>query len=368
MKHKLRLSFLLVVLTLVSLVASSCALRHEARPPVYIEEPHNGNTFPSNASVTLRVSTYGISQNSPIWETYDYEVLDNGVIISEGANRPISETTPTMVLGSLPDGTHLVVVRGRASHADRDYADAPNPNSYRIYSDWYSSNQVCFFTGPNPPDDFCTYVTIAQGVRAVTPTPSPFPTFAPTAIPVIQGVSAFPSPIYYGDTCPSLSSVTFRAVLGLPAGTTPDQVDVQAHASVGIGSVQSNSGSFLVPLQNTGTWDTATGGAVYSGTLALTHAYNDANNQFDPAALAGGSGALLWYADASSHAGSLALYLGRSANQVISLAPCPTGGQPRHQDNPGGSDSGSGCGQYTNQLSCNLAGCSWLGTSCVVTP
>jgi hypothetical protein len=46
--------------------------------------------------------------------------------------------------------------------------------------------------------------------------------------------------------------------------------------------------------------------------------------------------------------------------------------------NPGGNSTGnnngnnppaaSGCTQYTDQSSCNLAGCSWSGSSCIVTP
>jgi hypothetical protein len=248
-----------------------------------------------------------------------------------------------------------------------------------VYTRWYPSNDVCFFVGPNPPPDFCATRTVAYPVQvepSATATQAPIP---PTAIPVIDNVSAFPAPIYYGDTCPALSTVTFRAALTLPNGTTADLIDAKAHVTVRVGTSGSNSGSLVVPLQSTQTWDTASGGLIFSGTLALTHSYNDANNQFDPASLGGNTGALLWYVDVSSHDPSLqnALYLGRSPNQVIDLSPCPQASQNRPHNPGGGTGPGSGgtgpasgCSQYGNQTSCDLAGCSWdpQASSCSVSP
>ncbi|HUI89837.1 MAG TPA: hypothetical protein VLX61_14055 [Anaerolineales bacterium] len=191
------------------------------------------------------------------------------------------------------------------------------------------------------------------------------PTVTPTPIPIIDSVQAYPNPIYYGNTCPTISTVTFRAALTLPPGVTADQVTVQSHVRVVIGSLSTDSGSFLVNLLPNGSWDATTGGQVFLGTLDLSHRYNDANNHFDPASLGGSPGALLWYVDVS-RSGTL---LGRSGNQVLDLSPCPIPGHNPPPHNGGGSPSSpSGiCGQYTNATSCNLAGCSWNGTSCGVT-
>ncbi len=194
----------------------------------------------------------------------------------------------------------------------------------------------------------------------------------PIPMPALDAVQAYPNPIYYGDTCPSLSTVTFRAALPIPSGTTPDQFTVQAHVRVVIGSASTDSGSFVVNLHPTGTWDTATGGQVFLGALDLSHRYSDANNHFDPASLSETNGALLWYVDASRVDPSSSLFynLGRSANQVLNLAPCPvSGGNPPSNPPPhNGGGTQSGCEQYTNQTSCNLAGCSWSGATCTVAP
>jgi hypothetical protein len=47
--------------------------------------------------------------------------------------------------------------------------------------------------------------------------------------------------------------------------------------------------------------DSTSGGQVFIGTLALTHSYNDANNQFDLGSLGTSSGAILWYATVSGN-------------------------------------------------------------------
>ncbi|HUH98150.1 MAG TPA: hypothetical protein VLZ89_12365 [Anaerolineales bacterium] len=237
------------------------------------------------------------------------------------------------------------------------------------HSDWYQTQEVCTFVGTPPSGtDFCAggYYQYAQGLQ-VRPTSTPTP--APTPIPVIDSVQAYPSPVYYGDTCPSLSTVTFRAALALPTGVTPDLVTVEAHVSVVIGSGEANEGNLLVPLLSNGTWDTSSGGQVFLGMLALSHRYNDALNHFDPASLEGSPGALLWYVDVSRHdpSFSTAAIIGRSTNQVLDLSPCPVSGH-NPPSTHGGSGSPSGCGQYSNQTSCNLAGCSWNGTACSVAP
>jgi len=353
---------------------SSCALQHDASI-LHITQPQDNNTFALGDGVNVHVTvTDVISRFQGVWSGYEYEVTDNGRLIGHGTNMPLSQRSVSALENASPPGQHIIVARGRAERPDPDYESVPN-NPYRVYSDWYSSNEVCVWFGPNPPPDFCSTRTIANPVVVgPTATATPFP---PTPVPVIDSAQAFPNPIYYGETCPGVSTVTFRAALTMPAGITADMVQVQAHVNVEIGSVQSNSGSLLVPLLATQTWDTATGGQIFTGTLALTHSYNDPNNHLDLGSLGGNSGALLWYADAYSHdpSGMSAVYLGRSGNQVIDLSPCPTGSQNRPHNNgsgPGspGSQPGSGCEQYSNQLSCNLAGCSWnpQSSSCSVTP
>ncbi len=269
-------------------------------------------------------------------------------------------------------GPHYISVQGRLARPDPDFADLPN-NPHKVYSDWINSNEVCFYIGPNAPSDFCSTRTIAQPLVVMTGTPTPFPTSTPTPIPVIDSVQAYPNPIYYGQTCPSISTVTFRAALTLPNGITPDLVDAQAHVRVIVGPSETNSGSLTVPLQSNGTWDSSSGGQVFLGTVALTHTYNDALNHFDPASLGGNSGALLWYVDASSHDPSYQTQtlLDTSPNQVLSLAPCPASGHnPPHNSNNGNGTTVTGCAQYTNQTSCNLGGCSWnpQNSSCAVNP
>jgi hypothetical protein len=152
-------------------------------------------------------------------------------------------------------------------------------------------------------------------------------------------------------------------------------MDVDAHVSVLVGSSSNTVGSLLVPLESTLTWDASTGGRIFLGTIDFSHAYDDADNHFNPASLEAGSGAILWYVEVSRHDAYLqnAEFLERSPNQVIDLAPCPRQGQPGGQRPGGGSEPGgseSGCGQYGNQLSCNLAGCSWnpQDSICIVSP
>ena len=353
------------VLIMAGLLLGACAPFQHAWIPAQITDPHNNDVVPLGQQIAVRVSV--LAATDPSWGQFEYTITDNGETIAHVGNETIRQRNLLVYENHAAPGVHIVQATGRAW---RQESRGGQTDTY--YTPWWNSNEVCFFVGPNPPPDFCATRTVPMPlVVAPTSTPTPFP---PTAVPVIDSASAYPSPIYYGNTCPSVSTVTFRAALTLPAGTTPDLMDVQAHVGVVIGSLQSISGSLLVPLLPTGTWDTATGGQIFSGTLALTHAYNDANNHFDPARLGGSSGALLWYADASSHDASLqnAVYLGRSANQVINLAPCPETSQqngPHNNQNPG-SGPATGCEQYSNQLSCNLAGCSWnpQGSACTVSP
>ncbi len=365
--------FSLYVVIILGVVMSGCGgFRHAV---ILITNPHDNDTFALGDGVNVHISaSSSLPANHGSWESYEYEVRDNDRLIGHGLRIPFTQTEATVVENALPGGLHLITARARGIR--RDYDTTASTPQY-IYGDWYNSNEVCVWFGPNAPADFCTIRTIGQPVEvAPTATHTPFP---PTPVPVIDSVQAFPNPIYYGATCPNLSTVTFRAALTMPAGITADMVQVQAHVNAEIGSVQSNSGSLLVPLLATQTWDTATGGQVFSGTLDLSHSYNDASNHLDLGSLGGNSGALLWYADASSHdaAGMNATFLGRSGNQVIDLAPCPTASQNRPHNNgsgsgstSGGSSGGTGCEQYSNQLSCNLAGCSWnpQSSACSVTP
>ncbi|HUI89835.1 MAG TPA: hypothetical protein VLX61_14045 [Anaerolineales bacterium] len=350
---KPRTRFLFHALIFFAMLTAGCALPHNA-PPFYIINPHDRTVYPLGSDIIVQYGTNVPSDSNRV--NFEVEVFDNGTQVSDRL-YPGTLSQASFTIAHETPGGHLLSAKGRAINRDGSV------------SSWYLSSVVCTFVGAPPSGtDFCSVDYVAQGLQAA-PTNTPSPT--PTPIPVIDSAQAYPSPIYYGDTCPSLSTVTFRAALTLPSGTTPDLVEVRAHVSVITGSVSTPSGSLLVPLLPNGTWDSATGGQVFVGTLALTHSYNDANNRFDPASLGGSSGALLWYVDASRHdpTGSTGTYLGRSANQVVDLSPCPTAGHnPPPHNGSGSQSSPSGiCEQYTNATSCNLAGCSWNGTSCSVT-
>jgi hypothetical protein len=366
--HKSPPLSLFTVLALVSLVASACARQAPALPPIDIVDPHVGSTFPSGTEVDLHVTFYGVGGGSNTWQSYEYQLLDNGQVVSQAADIPISQTTLSPTLRSLPDGTHLVVVRGRAARPNPDYAEAAN-DAHRVYGDWYTSNPLCFFVGANPPEDICSTAAMAQPLKGAAPAASPIPTFASTLAPVIQSLSAFPAPAYYGHACPGLSTITFRAMLALPAGMPPELVEAQAHVTLEVGAGQSSMGSFAVPLLPAAAAGGAAGDVAYSGTLDLSRSYDNASSHFDLSALAGGVGALLWYVDASSHdaAGANVFHLGRTMDQVIDLSPCPVGTLASPRSTPQDSAS-QGCSQYTNELSCTLADCSWLGSACAISP
>ena len=297
-------------------------------------------------------------------------IYDNGVVVGHPFYTVAGQPSATSYHETFPiqnetAGPHVVYAQGRE-------IDVLNSTT-TTHSTWYISNLLCFFVGPNPPSQpvLCGIGSNSSFLTVATITP----TITPTPIPVLDSVQAYPSPIYYGDTCPSLSTVSFRATLTLPSGTTPDLITVEAHVSVVIGASETNSGNLLVPMLSNGTWDTSTGGQVFQGTIALTHPYDDADNHFDPASLGGSPGALLWYVDVSRHDPSFSTksMIGRSANQVLDLSPCPINGHnsPSTNNSPSknnGNGSASGCGQYSNQTSCNLGGCSWNGKSCTANP
>ncbi len=359
---------LMGLVTLLALVLSSCALPHPAQDGFYIAGPRNGQDLTLGASVLIKLDA--ILPPDPNRYTLEANLIDNGVVIAHlfyhVAGQPgTTRYHETYTIQHESAGGHIISAQGRA-------IDIVNSTT-ETYSDWYPSNILCFFVGPNPPSSsqLCGYRSSGSFLSAATVTP----TLTPTPIPVIDSAQAYPNPIYYGETCPSISTVTFRAALTLPSDTTPDLVEVQAHVRVIIGASETNSGSLLVPLTSNGTWDTSTGGQVFAGTIALTHSYNDAANHFDPASLGGGLGALLWYVDVSRHdpTYSTATFLDRSASQVLSLAPCPASGHnpPRNSNNGNGNGTTvTGCAQYTNQTSCNLGGCSWnpQNSSCTVNP
>lgn len=374
MKNKRHLLALIGVIIIFSLVTSACALEHHGA--LRIVAPHNNDVLPENQPVRIRVEVVDmreVYQPALAWEQGQYNLVDDGSIVTEAGwqRLPGRGETLEFVINNPSAGPHYVMFQTQLRRLNRDYYDFPNDPDDRHYdhSDWYRTGEVCFWVGPNAPQDFCTIRTTTNPLTMASATPSPFPTFAPTPVPVLRNAEAQPSPIYYGDSCPDVSTITFRAVAVLPAGVTANQVTVQAHAQVLIGSTQTQRGDFVVNLVPAGAQDATTGGEIFTGTLALTHPYNDANNHFDPGSLGGGYGALLWYVDASRHDSSgLAVYLGRTANQVMDLAPCAQQNRRPH-NNPGGG-GGTGCEQYTNQTSCNLAGCSWnpQASTCSVNP
>lgn len=197
--------------------------------------------------------------------------------------------------------------------------------------------------------------TIPVAPCNTSPTPmsrviQPFPSATSSAKAFIANAQSYPNPIYYGDTCPNLASLSFRAALNIPPGTDPKLLQVLAHINLN-GSDGSNAGNLLVPLLPNGTWDAASGGQIFLGSVSLTHSYNDANNQFNPASLGGNNGTLHWYITASLQNSNL----GQSAEQTINLAPCPKYAKPT---SPPGS-SGNVCSGYTNPSACTSNGCSW---------
>ena len=192
----------------------------------------------------------------------------------------------------------------------------------------------------------------------------PFPTDTATPNDLIANVQAYPSPIYYGQTCPTLSTIAFRTALKLPNGTTPDQIQAFAHVGVS-GTGGSSAGNLLIPLLPNGTFDTASGGQVFLGSLSLDHSYHDTNNQFDPASLGGNSGTLNWYVTVSrSDSSGQSVELARSPDQTTNLAPCPTYAKPTSK--PPLPSSGNSCN--LSQPACSLKGLKFDPSTCSCVP
>ena len=344
---------LMGIIVLIAIVISGCALQHRAATFAIID-PSDRAIIPLGRPITIRFAS-NIPQDSNI-NRYQLQIIDNGVMVVDRIYPPFSGPTLYVPLPQpVPAGGHILFANARGVYANG------------TMTDWYRTQQICIFVGESN-SNYCN--SYGQGAQPL----SVAPTITATPNRMIANVQAYPSEVYYGPTCPaSLSTVTFRAAIILPGGTTPDQFQVNAHVGVRLGSNGTNSGSLLVPLLSNGTWDSTSGGAVYIGTLALTHSYNDANNQFDLGSLGTSSGAILWFATVSEiNPGGENTELVRSTNQVLSLFPCPTSGgvPPHNQNNGSGTGSATGCGQYTNQTSCDLAGCSWnpQGSSCTVNP
>jgi hypothetical protein len=339
---------LIGIMVLFAIVISGCGFQHSAATFAIID-PSNRTTYSLGSTITIRFAS-NIPQD-PTINRYQLQIFDNGSMVVDRIYPSFSGPTLYVPLPQ-PElaGGHILFANARAVFVNG------------TMSDWYRTQQICVFVGPP------TTTSCDQSAQPLTIAP----TITPTPNPMIANTQAYPSQIYYGPACPaSLSTLTFRAALMLPNGTTSDQWLVNTHISVRVGSSGASSGSLLLPLLSNGTWDTASGGQVFIGALSLTHSYNDANNQLDIASLGTSSGAILWYVTISeNNASGQNTELERSSNQVVSLAPCPaSGGVLPHNSNKG-SNGATGCGQYTNQTSCDLAGCSWnpSGSSCTVTP
>ncbi len=354
---KLHSRSLIGLIALVAIVISGCGLPHSVATFAIID-PTPRTVYSLGSTINIRFAS-NIPQDSNI-NRYQLQIFDNGSMVVDRVYPSFSGPTLYVPLPQPePAGGHYLFAHARAVFVNG------------TMSDWYRTQQVCVFVG-TAPSNFCQDYAQSGNPLTIVSTITPVPTITPTPNSMIANVQAYPSQVYYGSTCPaSLSTITFRAALILPSGTTSDWWHVNAHVGVRVGSSGASSGSLLVPLLSNGTWDSTSGGQVFIGTLALTHSYNDANNQFDLASLGTSSGAILWYATVSGNgAPGQNTELERSPNQVISLAPCPaSGGVLPHNPNKG-NGSATGCGQYTNQTSCDLAGCSWnpQNSSCTVSP
>ena len=358
MKYNKFLTAILVLLN--GLWLSGCLSQ---APSMTINSPTNGAVIELSASTHPDPSHDWLHWNPGYLEitvnypdrAHEWEIQDNGRSILP----PDLYTEPNWVEPAPfrwePANLGIHIITARAAFQD--------DNSQLHWSD-YTSVTVCVINDPVNPVPNIPIGAVGNCLIPPTVTPTPVPIPNP-----IDSVQAYPNPIYYGDTCPSLTTVTFRTALTLPAGITSDLATVQAHVSVVIGPSETNEGNLLVALLPNGTWDTVTGGQVFLGTLDLSHRYSDSLNHFDPAALGGSPGALLWYLDVSRHDPSFSTetIIGRSANQVLDLSPCPVSG---HGPSPhAGGGTPSVCG-YTNATSCNLAGCSWnsINSTCSITP
>ncbi len=360
-------------IVLISLILSACGGTNVPDPHVRITYPADGaiiyvSQLPSDSrgywhwnpgTITFRADSLPSSSDSTCpYPPFIINPRDNSVGFRGLPLSPIQEScsntppSPNFTYSWIPNTLGLNTITAEV---------VINPPTDQIGGNFtfqvVNPITVCVLNDPDHPSPDIT-------IGRTSPTCNPVP-LAPTPIVAVDSVQAFPDPIYYGDTCPSLSSLTFRAVLTLPASIQASSIRVIAHVSAVVGPTSNRFGRLEVPLLPDGTWDAATGGQVFTGTLDLSHSYSDPINSLDLSSLGGAVGALLWNVTVN---GSDGTNLGHSSNQVVNLAPCPTPGHnPPH--NPGGSNP-SGCGQYTNQTSCNLAGCSWnpQASSCSVNP
>lgn len=191
MKIKIRLAVQVLSLLLVGAILNGCALSHE--PIFRITNPQNNNTFPENASFAIHVRVFRDSYSNfgnGNWTGYEWTMYDGNATIASGSGT-VAAGEFDFLISSAPNGPHYVQVRARAFGPDPDYADLPN-NPYRVYSDWRLSNEVCFYVGPNPPQDFCQIRTIAYPLTVASNTPSPLPP-TPTLEPTATRVPPIPT-------------------------------------------------------------------------------------------------------------------------------------------------------------------------------
>ncbi len=365
-------NLLLTGVLLIGMLLSACG------PSV--QDPHVRITFPANGSVIYVSQTSSDSRGYWHWNPGYITFTADSVPRSSDPSCPYP---PFMVNPSDNGGGFRGLPLSQTQGTCTDTPPAPSftvswiPNSLGLHTitgevDVFPPSSqlgghvayqvtnpitVCVLNDPSSPAQDIPIGSTSATCNPVPPTPTPIAT--------LNNVQAYSNPVFYGDTCPGLTYINFRAVLTLPASIQASSIQVTAHVSVVIGPSSNRSGSLNIPMPPNGTWDAITGGQIFIGTLDLSHSYHDPNNQLDLASLEGASGALLWNVTVT---GSDGTDLGHSSNQVIDLLPCPVPGHNPSQ-NPGGS-SPSGCGQYTNQTSCNLAGCSWnpQNSSCSVAP
>ena len=188
---KIRSGLSVLAILFVGVLLSGCALRHESI--IRITDPGNGNTFPLDQPVTIRVhvNTAALANYNHVsgWGFYEFNIIDGGTIIAHGG-RSINFDEFEWTLSAGSAGPHYVVVQGRVGR---------NVGSNQFeYSDWINSNEVCFYVGPDAPSDFCSVRTIVQPLTVTTLTPTPPPTPTPVTPVIIR-----PNPHNPGGTNPS---------------------------------------------------------------------------------------------------------------------------------------------------------------------
>jgi hypothetical protein len=199
MKANLHFSIPLTVFIVIGLLVSGCAQPDAS--PFRITDPHNGNTFPLHQTVNVKIELNGrfADYRGEHWLWYEWIMTDDGRVIASGSGDTQTRGLNYGVV-SLYTGPHYIVVKGRGARVDTERVET-NQSIYRNvyrYSDWVYTNEVCFFTGPNPPEDFCSVRTSVQPLTVATLTP----TFMPTATPVTP-VPIRPNPHNPGGTNPS---------------------------------------------------------------------------------------------------------------------------------------------------------------------